>query len=70
MKCIKCGKEPSWWQPQWIRVCDCSQGVATSELDEIQFDELSDEDYIMISDISKKSSLKVSLATLKKFIKS
>ena len=66
MKCIKCGKLINWWTKR----CNCSLGIATSELTEIQFDELNDEDYIRITDTSKLTSCKVSLGSLKKFIKS
>lgn len=53
---FKIGKAPS----------GVSRGIRDSELEEL--DSLSDDDYIRVSDMSEKKSVKVKLSTLKKFI--
>lgn len=45
-----------------------SRGIRDSDLEEL--DNLSENDYIRVSDMSEKKSVKVKLSTLKKFIKS
>jgi len=69
MKCPKCGKSLKWWQPRWYKNCNCSysNGWSVSKLNE-SF-ELDDNDVFMVSDISKKVCVKVSLKTLKDWIK-
>lgn len=50
---------------RWFRRSD---GLKLSELEEVT--ELSEDDYVLITDTSEKKSVKVKLSTLKKFIKS
>jgi len=59
-QCDKIPVKRRWYHP--------ARDMKVSELDELL--ELDDSDYLLISDISEKKSVKISLKTLKRFIKS
>jgi hypothetical protein len=71
-QCSECGKytKPSW-KRLWVTAMDLCYGhpLKVSQLEEYSQSKLSDDDYIMISDIDEKKSVRVSLKTLKKYFK-
>jgi hypothetical protein len=71
-QCSQCGKYTKLsWKRLWVTAMDLCSGhpLKVSELEEYSQSKLSDEDCIMISDISGKKSVRVSLKTLKKYFK-
>lgn len=69
-KCDVCGYTPvlerRWWQPYW-QLCWGNHNKKITELEELK--DLDVNDVILISDVDKKMSKKVTLQTLINYIK-
>ena len=67
-KCVQCGlpRKGRWWTP--LRsVCSCWKSMRLSELEDSR--DLSDDDYLLMTDTSEKKSVKVKLGALKEYIR-
>jgi hypothetical protein len=65
MQKIKCETETRKWYHSLFGL-----PWKVSELEELQSSNLSNEDYLLISDMSQKKSMKVKLGSLKEFLRS
>jgi hypothetical protein len=60
--CKICGYKDRWWKPKWLHLQH--NLIRVTDLNEMKLSELSDEDYLFISDISDKTSKKIKILTL------